>query len=93
VQLDSRNVVVEPTLEVQMRDVVWTGDLDAVEVVALARLAANPGSLPPPHLHTSLYHRGWLVSDSGDTQLSPHAKTLIGRLVETGSSVSTAAVA
>jgi hypothetical protein len=72
-------------------DVVWTGDLNAIEVVALARLAANSALVPPPHLRTSLQRRGWLISDTGRTTLSPHARSLIGRLVATGSYVSSAA--
>lgn len=71
-----------------MSKVVWTSDLDAIEVVALARLAANPDAVPPPHVRSSLQHRGWLLAESGRMKLSPHANSLITQLVSAGSCVS-----
>lgn len=71
-----------------MSDVVWTGDLNAFEVATLARFAASPDFAPPRHVQRSLHHRGWLYSESGRMVLSPHARSVIGRLVATGSSLS-----
>jgi hypothetical protein len=74
--------------EVHVSNLIWTGDLDAIEVVALARLAANPDAAPPTHVSTSLQHKGWLLSEGGRLLPSSHARSLIARLVATGSRIS-----
>jgi hypothetical protein len=52
-------------------------EASTVELIALARLAADPRVLPPPHLRGDLEEKGWVLTTASGAELTGRGRELV----------------